>query len=179
MRHWHRLAPAAFVVAVTLQTARAQEPIPGPGETVTMSNGLPIGVPETTGGIYGEPLQRYDAQFPWLHGYFQEIPPYSGYAAFRPYNYKHVLSQAQAAGGWGESPTMPYAQQFWHRYRKRARMLPDPAVSESQSGSPRLSSRSRYRSYRSSGGRLDARGPTQRSGVGPLIIPAGAQRRAR
>jgi hypothetical protein len=148
MRHRHRLALAAFLVAVGLQTLRAQPPGAEPGTPVYMSNGLPIGVPETTGGIYGEPLQRYDAQFPWLHGYFQEVPPYSGYAAFRPYNYKHVLSQAQAAGGWGESPTMPYAQQFWHRYRQRARMLPPPAVSETDTASPRLSTRSQYRSYR-------------------------------
>lgn len=86
------------------------------------SNGLPIGVPETTGGIYGEPLQRYDAAYPWLHGYFQEIPAYGGFGAYRPYNYKHVFAQSQASGGWGMSPTMPYSQQFWHRYRKRALM---------------------------------------------------------
>jgi len=163
--HLHRLALAAIAVAIPLHTARGQFPVEGPGVVVETSNGLPIGVPETTGGVYGEPLHRYDAQFPWLHGYFQEIPPYSGYAAFRPYNYKHVLSQAQAAGGWGESPTMPYAQQFWHRYRKRARMLPGPAVSESATGGPALSSRSRYRSSGSSGG--------------PLIIPAAAMKRSR
>jgi hypothetical protein len=167
MRHLHRLALAAFAVAIPIQTACGQFPAEGQEVVVETSNGLPIGVPETTGGVYGEPLQRYDAQFPWMHGYFQEIPPYSGYAAFRPYNYKHVLSQSQsqAAGGWGESPTMPYAQQFWHRYRQRARLLPDPAVSESATATPALSSRSRYRS--------------PGTGGGPLIIPAAAMQRSR
>lgn len=171
MRQLNRLALTAFAIAVLLQTAIAQSPgprpgfAPGPAVVVPSSNGLPIGVPETTGGYYGEPLQRFDAQFPWLHGYFQEIPPYSGYGAFRPYNYKHVLSQAQAAGGWGESPTMPYAQQFWHRYRKRARMLPNPAVSETESSSPRYS-------YRSAAPRRR----TARPDGSPLIVPAGGTR---
>jgi len=103
-----------------------------PTPVTPYSNGLPVGIPETTGGIYGEPLQRYDAPYPWMHGYVQEIPAYEGYAAFRPYNYKHVFAQSQAAGGWGMSPTMPYAQQFWHRYRKRALMTPDPSYSRHQ-----------------------------------------------
>lgn len=107
----------------------AQQPAGQPAAGPHVSNGLPVGTPETTGGIYGEPLQRYDVPYPWFHGYFQEIPPYEGYAAFRPYNYKHVFAQSQAAGGWGMSPQMPYAQQFWHRYRKRALMMPDPSYS--------------------------------------------------
>ncbi|GAB4134931.1 MAG: hypothetical protein Tsb009_00610 [Planctomycetaceae bacterium] len=88
------------------------------------SNGLPIGVPETVEGFSGEPLERFDSPSPWMHGYFQEIPAYGGFGAFRPYNYKHILSQSQAAGGWGMAPRMPYSQQFWHRYRARAGMRP-------------------------------------------------------
>ncbi len=69
---------------------------------------------------FGGQLYPFDSAYPWVHGYFQEIPAYGGYVAFRPYNYKHVLSQSQAAGGWGLNPTMPYSQQFWHRYNQRA-----------------------------------------------------------
>lgn len=69
---------------------------------------------------FGGQLYPYDTHYPWVHGYFQEIPAYGGYVSFRPYNYKHVLSQSQAAGGWGLNPTLPYSQQFWHRYHQRA-----------------------------------------------------------
>jgi hypothetical protein len=57
----------------------------------------------------------FDGQAPWLHGYTQEIPAYSGFHSFRPYNYKHVLNQSQIVGGWGLSPASPYSQQYWHR----------------------------------------------------------------
>ncbi|SFI57145.1 hypothetical protein [Planctomicrobium piriforme] len=63
-----------------------------------------------------EPLFRYDDQERWKHGYIQNMPYYEGYHAFRPYNYHHVFSQAQTAAGWGMPATMPYSQQFWHRY---------------------------------------------------------------
>ena len=53
----------------------------------------------------------YNAQDPWLHGYFQETPAYAGFHAFRPYNYKHVFAQSQLAAEWGESPTAPYSHQ--------------------------------------------------------------------
>jgi hypothetical protein len=53
----------------------------------------------------------YDAQDPWLHGYFQETPAYAGFHAFRPYNYKHVFAQSQLAAEWGGSPTAPYSHQ--------------------------------------------------------------------
>lgn len=74
------------------------------------------------GGVGGDQLFPYDAPAPWQHGYIQEIPAYGGYVGFRPYNYKHVLSQSQVAGGWGLQPTAPYSQQFWHRYHARATM---------------------------------------------------------
>lgn len=124
--------PVLFAASTTLQ-AQYPPPIAGQGVVVGESNGLPIGVPETTGGYNGEPLQRFDVPYPWMHGYFQEIPPYEGYGAFRPYNYKHIFSQAQTAGGWGMSPRMPYAQQFWHRYRKRALMSTEPTYSRNGS----------------------------------------------
>jgi hypothetical protein len=76
-------------------------------------------------GFEGQYEQRhpFDTQQNWVHGYFQEIPAYGGHTFFRPYNYKDVLSQSQTAAGWGLSPTMPYSQQFWHRYQDQATML--------------------------------------------------------
>ncbi len=74
------------------------------------------------GGMYGDDLYPYDAHYPWFHGYFQEMPAYGGYKSFRPYNYKHIMSQSKTAAGWGLSPQMPYSQQFWHRYQYRASM---------------------------------------------------------
>jgi hypothetical protein len=92
----------------------------GPSSTVSA-----FGSFDSTG--FGGELYPYDTHYPWVHGYFQEIPAYGGYVAFKPYNYKHVLSQSQAAGGWGLNPTIPYSQQFWHRYHQRATMSMDHA----------------------------------------------------
>jgi hypothetical protein len=76
-------------------------------------------------GSEGSSEQRhpFDTQRNWVHGYFQEIPAYGGHHLFRPYNYKDVLSQSQTAAGWGERPTMPYSQQFWHKYHDQATMI--------------------------------------------------------
>jgi len=71
-----------------------------------------------------ESRNSFDAQYPWAHGYFQEISEYEGFHAFRPYNYKHVLLQSQLATGWGMSPTSPYSQQFWQKYQPQAAMQP-------------------------------------------------------
>lgn len=95
---------------------------PGPSETP----GYPA--PANAYGRYGSEgsmEQRYpfDTQQNFVHGYFQEIPAYGGHHLFRPYNYKDVLSQSQTAAGWGERPTMPYSQQFWHKYHDQATML--------------------------------------------------------
>lgn len=129
------LATLTAILAASANSAHAQgrerieilpagsAPVSGP---VEFSNGLPIGVPETTGGIHGEQQLPFNSPQPWMHGYFQEIPSYGGFGAFRPYNYKHILSQSQAAGGWGMSPRMPYSQQFWHRYRHHAAMRRRP-----------------------------------------------------
>lgn len=91
-------------------------------------------------GFEGQFEQRYpfDTQQNWVHGYFQEIPAYGGHVFFRPYNYKDVLSQSQTAAGWGMSPTMPYSQQFWHRYHDQATMLKLSRVSSPQ-GAPMVS----------------------------------------
>ena len=95
---------------------------PGPSETPNFP------APANAYGRYGfegSSEQRYpfDTQQSWVHGYFQDIPAYGGHHTFRPYNYKDVLSQSQTAAGWGERPTMPYAQQFWHKYQDQATML--------------------------------------------------------
>ena len=95
---------------------------PGPSE-----NPYTPALPSAYGqyGSEGSSEQRspFDSQRNWVHGYFQELPAYGGHPVFRPYNYKHVLSQSQAAAGWGERPTMPYSQQFWHKYHDQATML--------------------------------------------------------
>ncbi|MBS0203405.1 MAG: hypothetical protein JSS49_10930 [Planctomycetes bacterium] len=95
---------------------------PGPSE----APGIPA--PANAFGQYGsegsmEQRHPFDTQQNWVHGYFQEIPAYGGHHLFRPYNYKDVLSQSQTAAGWGERPTMPYSQQFWHKYHDQATML--------------------------------------------------------
>ncbi len=90
-----------------------------------------LGYPGFISNDGGDQLYPYDQQDPWLHGYWQEIPAYGGYAHFRPYNYRHVLSQTQAAAGWGLDPTMAYSQQFWHRYHTRAALEHCPVPTRS------------------------------------------------
>jgi hypothetical protein len=96
--------------------------MPGPSETPNAP------IPARAFGQYGfegssEQRITQESQLNWLHGYHQEIPAYGGHHVFRPYNYKDVLSQSQTAAGWGERPTMPYSQQFWHKYQDQATML--------------------------------------------------------
>lgn len=67
-----------------------------------------------------EPLYKYDDQEKWKHGWFQRMPYYGGHHTFRPYNYHHVFSQSSTAQNWGMS--MPYSQQFWHRYENAANL---------------------------------------------------------
>ena len=95
---------------------------PGPSETPNYP------APANAYGRYGfegssEQRHPFDTQQQWVHGYFQEIPAYGGHHTFRPYNYKDVLSQSQTAAGWGERPTLPYSQQFAHKYHDQATML--------------------------------------------------------
>ncbi len=74
--------------------------------------------PESVGS--SEQLYPYDDQDKWKHGYLKEMPYYHGFHSFRPYNYHHVYSQSQTAGGWGMNPQSPYSQQFWHKYQTMA-----------------------------------------------------------
>lgn len=102
---------AAFCVATVATTASGQDYAP-----MFENHGF-IGAGSVGSG---EPLFRYDDQERWKHGYLQIMPFYGGHFAFRPYNYHHVFSQSQTAAGWGMPATMPYSQQFWHRYEKMA-----------------------------------------------------------
>jgi len=61
-----------------------------------------------------ESLFRYDDQEPWKHGWKKQMPYHEGFHAFRPYNYHHVFGQTQGAAAYGQ--TMPYSQQWAHRY---------------------------------------------------------------
>jgi hypothetical protein len=86
-----------------------------------------------SGPTYGgsEPLYSYDDQEVWKHGWLQIMPYYGGHQTFRPYNYKQVISQSAQAAAWGMPPTMPYSQQYYHRYEN----LPGseiPALSDIQ-----------------------------------------------
>lgn len=101
---------------VTLALALGQTPI-GPDP---YGGGPPPSEGGIIGGVGDEQLYPFDGYDAWLHGQFQEIPAYGGFRFFRPYNYKHVLAQSQVAGGWGMSPTMPYSQEYFRKYREQA-----------------------------------------------------------
>lgn len=105
------------LMTVTLALALGQTPIGTPYAGAVSQT--PVGTP-SAGGPENDPLYPFDAYDPWVHGSFQEIPAYGGYHSFRPYNYKHVLSQSQVAGGWGMSPTMPYSHEYFRRFREQA-----------------------------------------------------------
>jgi hypothetical protein len=109
---WTLVMSAALTVAPAILSAAPPTAVvatPG-GEPV--ASAVPVGCSE---GRY-----CFDAQEPWTHGYFQEIPAYSGFHAFRPYNYKHVQAQSQLAVEWSLAPTAAYSQQFWRPYRTPA-----------------------------------------------------------
>lgn len=97
---------AAAVVTASAQ-AQPQSPVGSPG--IEYGNTISAGD--------GVQLYPYDQQDPWLHGHFQRVPSYGGFASFRPYNYRHVFAQTQLAQSWGHAHGMPYSQQFWNRYR--------------------------------------------------------------
>lgn len=98
-------------------------PVGGPvgGPMAGPPVGGPVGGPMGSGSGMGGPTANREQLFPfdiyetWAHGYFQDMPVYGGYRNFRPYNYKHVLSQSQVAGGWGMSPNMPYSHEYFRR----------------------------------------------------------------
>jgi len=105
------LPAAALLLAGSVS---AQDASYLPQATQDVGYGSPYEGPASVGA--NEPLFRYDDQERWKHGYIRTMPYYEGYGAFRPYNYHHVFSQAQTSAGWGMPATMPYSQQFWHRY---------------------------------------------------------------
>jgi len=117
-----------LAISVTLQAAPADVDQTVPTQQAYSGANCPTcnttyGQPGVAAGItYGatDELFPFDHHAPWLHGYFQEIPAYGGFGAFRPYNYKHVLAQSRVAAGWGMRSQMPYSQQFWHRYQCEA-----------------------------------------------------------
>jgi hypothetical protein len=98
----------------TFQNTMAMPGAPGMQGTVGMPG---IQYAHTVAGGDGVQLYPYDQQDPWLHGYYQRVPAYGGFASFRPYNYRHVFAQTQVATVWGASHGMPYSQQFWNKYR--------------------------------------------------------------
>ena len=111
MKRGHWVIAGFGLFATSLQ---AQDPSYIPQATQDVGYESAYNGPGSVGS--SEPLYRYDDQERWKHGYIRNMPYYEGYHSFRPYNYHHVFSQAQTAAGWGMPATMPYSQQFWHRY---------------------------------------------------------------
>ena len=118
-------------------------------------------------GLSGDQLYPYDQPDPWLHGYFQEIPAYGGYAHFRAYNYKHVFAQSQVGAAWGMPSREPYSHDYFNRLRQPATV--------SLRNSPRYSNLGDRSSV------LDARGQFDNTPVtvldsrslGPIMTPPG------
>ncbi len=106
MRRTHLIAALSCLLCVA--TVSAQD-VGMPG--VMYSDSIAAG----TGGQ----MFPFDRQDPWLHGQYQRVPAYGGFNSFRPYNYRHVLSQTQIATNvFGAAHGTPYSQQFWNRYRE-------------------------------------------------------------
>jgi len=106
-----------IVMSAVLGAGPAAVSAAPPSATVAAPGGEPYAPAVTIQAGCSEGRYPYDAPEPWTHGYFQEIPAYGGFHAFRPYNYKHVQAQSQLAAEWGLSPTAPYSHQFWRAYR--------------------------------------------------------------
>jgi hypothetical protein len=82
-----------------------------------------MGGPGGPGGNgVADELYNYDHYNPWVHGYWQELPAFGGYAYFRPYNYRHVYVQSEVAANWGSTATMPYSQEYYRRAREQGTM---------------------------------------------------------
>lgn len=102
---------------VTMDYPQGGSPVsPGTGPVSYSGDYSGVGGPVGLGSGGYDQLYPYDDPQPWIHGYWQDIPSYGGWRYFRPYNYKHALSQSQVAAGWGMSPTMPYSQELFRRY---------------------------------------------------------------
>src|SRR5579863_7319907 len=87
------------------------------------------------GGPVTDPYLNYDAYEPWVHGYWQELPAFGGYAYFRPYNYRHVYVQSEVAASWGTSAQMPYSQEYFRRAREQG-ILEQRTTSTGRAGLP-------------------------------------------
>ena len=115
---------SSTLIAIAIAASVGGDPYYSDGtygaEAMPYESSQPMTSAGVTGGIYGDPRFPFDSQYPWQHGYFQEISPYSGYHYFKPYNYRHVLSQTQTANGWGITPQLAYSQRFWNRYHEQA-----------------------------------------------------------
>lgn len=93
----------ALFVAATL----GQFPGGGPGATPYGGGAVQTAPNGTQAFGTGDPTYPYDYEPNWMHGYYQDIPAYHGHHFFRPYNYKHVFPQTQAAAAWGIPPQLP------------------------------------------------------------------------
>jgi len=150
------LVAAVMVCVVDVADGQVAQPYYAPQQVVGgageyVSDALPMTAPGVPSGQVGMPgiqysgaiaagdggqLYPYDRQDPWLHGHFQRVPAYGGFASFRPYNYRHVYSQTQLANAWGMSHGMPYSQQFWNKYRSsylNGNLHSQPAAASSES----------------------------------------------
>ena len=87
------------------------------------------------GGPVTDPYLNYDAYEPWVHGYWQELPAFGGYAYFRPYNYRHVYVQSEVATSWQTSAQMPYSQEYYRRAREQG-LYEQRTTSTSRTGLP-------------------------------------------
>lgn len=87
------------------------------------------------GGPVTDPYLNYDAYEPWVHGYWQELPAFGGYAYYRPYNYRHVYVQSEVAASWGTSTQMPYSQEYFRRAREQG-ILEQRTTSTGRTGLP-------------------------------------------
>jgi len=87
------------------------------------------------GGPVTDPYLNYDAYEPWVHGYWQELPAFGGYAYFRPYNYRHVYVQSEVATSWQTSAQMPYSQEYYRRPREQG-LYEQRTTSTSRNGLP-------------------------------------------
>jgi len=140
---------SVLVWTVTVAATLGQFPLGGcrncgPGGGGMIYDGAVAGAPVMQAGLSGdgatangssyghEQLYPFDAYDNWVHGHWQDIPAYGGYHFFRPYNYKHLLSQSQVAGGWGMSPQYPYSHEYFRRGREHSANHRSPEALTSQ-----------------------------------------------
>ncbi len=147
------------------------------GGGVSAGGGYGAGIYSTGMGHYSfsggntDTLLPYDSQEAWMHGYFQEIGPYPGSHYFRPYNYKHVLSQVDLAYRWGQPQGMPYSQQWWHRYHSRAALNPTTQAAMNHAQATSALEMARRRAWRNSQAEQQRPPQTQGTMSGAPVYP--------